>query len=94
LGRPEKGNPNRSETSSDLTLDDLFEQRNGELVNVESKWGQYAGFTDNQRAAGVPSGAILLAVPTEATAQRTGLPRYPQVIQSRVFKWLWDGIGR
>jgi RHS repeat-associated protein len=82
-------------TTVGVRFDELFMTPEGSLLNAESKFGQHAGFTMNERMAGVPQETSIRAIPTAATAERTGLPAGQVVqIQTRVFRWLWEGVSK
>jgi hypothetical protein len=71
-----------------LRFDELFVAPEGNLLNAESKFGLYADFTSGQRAVGVPMELDLTAIPTDASAARTGLTAgEPVTISVKVFKW-------
>jgi hypothetical protein len=73
-----------------LRFDELFVTPEGYLLNAESKFGEFAGFTENQIGAGVSKGENILAIPTRRTVRLTGLtPGEIVGIASRVFKWAW-----
>lgn len=72
-------------------FDELFVTSDGSLKNMESKFGWYARPTRNQARAGYSEEAWLVAIPSQATVQRTGLALgEPVLIQTWYFPWAWE----
>jgi hypothetical protein len=73
-----------------VKFDELFVTQDGMLLNAESKFGQYAGLTPNERKAGYSQEMALIGVPSDSAALRSGLtPGQPVLILTRMFRWNW-----
>jgi hypothetical protein len=71
-------------------IDNVFVSSEGNLVGIEAKFGQYAGFTPNQAAIYPPGGGWVLGIPEGPAAAEAGLvPGQPTVIYLFRMRFSW-----